>query len=163
MPIPNIEQPDIIEIDSTLRLRAFDGIFDFALPWYCDTEVVYLVDGVKKAYSPEKLERMYRYLDTQGELYFIEALENGRFVPIGDVTFWEYDMPIVIGDARYRGRHVGRRVVEALTERARQIGYDKIYVNEIYSYNEGSRRCFEAAGFKVYKSDDAGVSLMLEL
>lgn len=39
---------------------------------------------------------MYSYLDAHGELYFIEWKENGVWVPIGDVTFWQEDLPIVI-------------------------------------------------------------------
>lgn len=52
---------------------------------------------------------MYRYLDAHGELYFIEILDKGRFTPIGDVTFWQEDMPIIIGDSRYRGRGIGKK------------------------------------------------------
>ena len=53
MPIEKIEQPQIIEIDDTLRLRRYDGKFDFAFEWYQDTETVYLVDGVKEPYTLE--------------------------------------------------------------------------------------------------------------
>ena len=76
--------------------------------------MVWMADGVRTPYDAEKLGRMYRYLDQQGELYWIEALENGCYRPIGDVTFWQEDMPIVIGDPAYRGKGVGRKVVSAL-------------------------------------------------
>ena len=36
---------------------------DFALSWYQDTEMIYLVDGVRKAYDREYLYDMYTYLD----------------------------------------------------------------------------------------------------
>ena len=36
MPIANIPQPAFLEIDDTLRLRRYDGSFDFALAWYRD-------------------------------------------------------------------------------------------------------------------------------
>ena len=107
MPINGIEKPEFINIasiDDALRLRRFDGSFGFALEWYQDTELVYLVDGDRTAYTPDRLERMYRFLDEIGELYFIEARENGRFIPIVDVTLLETDMPIVIGVPEYRGR-----------------------------------------------------------
>lgn len=119
MPIEKIEQPQIIEIDDTLRLRKYDGKFDFAFEWYQDTETVYLVDGVKEPYSFGKLRGMYEYLNEHGELYFIEAGENGNYKPIGDVTFWQNDMPIVIGDKNYRGKHIGRKVILALIERGK--------------------------------------------
>ena len=44
MPIDGVIQPEIIQIEPGLRLRSFDGKFDFALEWYQDPELVYLVD-----------------------------------------------------------------------------------------------------------------------
>ena len=104
MAIPGVEQPDILEITPELRLRKYDGGFDFALPWYQDVEMVYLVDGKRHTYTLETLAAMYSYLNDMGELYFIEILSEGGVIPIGDVTFWQDDMPIVIGVADYRGR-----------------------------------------------------------
>ena len=40
MPIQGLEQPEIIAIEPTLRLRKFDGRYDFALKWYQDEDVV---------------------------------------------------------------------------------------------------------------------------
>ena len=51
MPIPGIEQPGLIPIDGELRLRAYDGEHGFALRWYQDAELVYLVDGVREPYT----------------------------------------------------------------------------------------------------------------
>ena len=163
MPITGIEQPEILQIDENLRLRKFDGKYDFALEWYQDEEVVWLVDGVKNRYTPERLEAMYTWLNDHGELYFIEAKENGQYRPIGDVTFWPEDLPIVIGDPAYRGRGVGRKVVTALVERGRALGYTRMFVNEIYHYNTGSRKCFEHAGFRVYETTDAGDRMVIDL
>ena len=163
MPIPGITQPEIIVIDNTLRLRKFDSIPEEALGWYQDTELVYLVDGVIKPYTREKLENMYRYLDQHGELYIIEAMENGTFLPIGDVSLWQEDLPIVIGDPRFRGRGIGRLVIGALIQRGRDLGWDRLYVNEIYRYNVQSRRCFESQGFRIYKTTDTGNALVLQL
>lgn len=49
-----VSQPDYINIDDTLRLRKFDEIFDFALPWYLDEETVKLVDGKNAHIYDEK-------------------------------------------------------------------------------------------------------------
>ena len=163
MPIPGIAQPEILPIDSGLRLRRYDGIHDFAFCWYQDPETVYLVDGVRTPYSRETLAGMYRWLNEHGELYFIEVLEKEQFVPVGDVTFWQQDMPIVIGDSRYRGRGIGSRVIAALIDRGRELGYRSLQVREIYSYNTGSRRCFEKAGFRVSGETESGVSMVLAL
>ena len=163
MPIPNIDQPEMIAIDEQLRLRRFDGRFDFALEWYLDPETVYLVDGVRNAYTEERLAAMYNYLDAHGELYFIEILENGAFRPIGDVTFWRDDMPIVIGEPAYRGRGVGKRVVSALIRRAESLHYSSVGVDEIYSWNAASRRLFESLGFRECEKTEKGARFRLEL
>ena len=139
MPISNIEQPEILPVDDGLRLRKFDDSFDFAFEWYQDPETVWLVDGVRRPYTRETLANMYHYLDRHGELYFIEALDGGVFRSIGDVCFWQKDMPIVIGDPRYRGRGIGRRVVAALVRRGRALGFHRLEVREIYEYNVPSR------------------------
>ena len=163
MAIQGIEQPAMIQIDESLRLRKYDGEHDFALEWYLDEETVYLVDGKRDPYTIERLGGMYRYLNNAGELYFIEVLENGTYKPIGDVTFWQEDMPIVIGNPAYRGKRIGSKVISALIERGKELGYDYLAVGEIYDWNEGSRRCFESAGFVAYEKSEKGSSYRLNL
>lgn len=156
MAMKGSRQPALIQIDHTLRLRKFDGRIDLAYEWYQDEEVVYLVDGIREAYTMDKLARMYQYLDNAGELYFIEILENGRYKPVGDVTFWQDDMPIVIGDSHYRGKGIGGKVIAALVNRGRELGFDYVAVSEIYDWNEASRRCFEGLGFQAYEKTEKG-------
>ena len=161
MAIQGIEQPAVIQIDESLRLRKYDGVHDFALEWYLDEETVYLVDGKRDPYTMERLGGMYSYLNNVGELYFIEVLENGTYKPIGDVTFWQEDMPIVIGDRNYRGKKIGRKVISALIKRGKELGYDHLAVGEIFDWNEGSRRCFESMGFRAYEKTEKGAKYRL--
>nr|MBQ8243898.1 peptidase T [Oscillospiraceae bacterium] len=163
MPIPKIAQPDFLPVDDNLRLRKFDNCFDFAFAWYQDEETVWLVDGNRIPYSPERLERMYRYLDAHGELYFIEVMEEGLWKPIGDVTFWQEDMPIVIGDSAYRGKGIGKKVIGALIGRGLALGYEKVRVEEIYHWNLASRKCFESMGFRESGKTETGSSFVLPL
>ena len=163
MAIQGIEQPEMIQIDDALRLRKYDGVHDFALGWYQDEETVWLVDGKRNPYTPERLNGMYRYLNEAGELYFIEVCENGAYKPVGDVTFWQEDMPIVIGDPAYRGKGIGRKVISALIERGKELGYDHLTVEEIYDWNIGSRRCFESAGFVDCEKSEKGSLYRLAL
>ena len=156
MPIPGIEQPKLIEIDNMLHLRKYDGICDFALSWYQDENLVYLVDGERVPYTMERLKRMYTYLDAHGELYWIEVSDNNHYIPIGDVTFWQEDMPIVIGDKEFHGKHIGRKVISALVARGALLGYDTLYVHEIYDFNIASQKCFESVGFKPYEKMEKG-------
>lgn len=162
MPIQGITQPDLIPINNTLRLRRYDGIHGFALEWYQDIEMVWMVDGDRDPYTPELLSKMYTWLNNAGELYFIEVLED-TWKPIGDVTFWQEDLPIVIGDPRYRGQGIGSRVISALIERGRSLGYDHLEVEDIYDWNKPSRRCFEKLGFRAYKKTEKGASYILRL
>lgn len=163
MAIEGIVQPEILIINDTLRLRKFDGIYDFAFEWYQDEETVYLVDGVRKKYSQETLKCMYEYLDKQGELYFIEVLDGDTFKPIGDVTFWQMDMPIVIGDKAYRGKGIAKQVIGALIQRGKLLGYTELYVNEIYEFNIASRKCFESMGFEACDMTEKGNKFVLEI
>ena len=156
MAIEGIEQPEMIQVNDHIRLKKFDGKYDFSWKWYQDEELVYLVDGGYAPYDQTRLKRMYEYLDEHGELYFIEILEQEEYIPIGDVTFWQYDMPIVIGDKHYRGKGIGKSVIAALIQRGRALGYEALYVDEIYGYNLASRKCFESLGFQAYEQTEKG-------
>ena len=156
MPMQGIAQPDLIVIDETLRLRKYDGVHNFAFDWYQDPDTVLMVDGVKNAYSRERLDKMYAYLNNIGELYFIEYRQNDIFVPIGDVTFWQDDMPIVIGPPEYRGKGIGRRVVTALMTRAKTLGFTEFHVGEIFRWNTLSRALFTSMGFEPYEETEQG-------
>ena len=98
-----------------------------------------------------------------GELYWIEVLEDGAWLPIGDVSFWPEDIPIVIGDKRWRGRGVGKAVVERLIARARELGWEQVKVGEIFDFNQGSQALFQSLGFQVSGVTDKGHSYALKL
>lgn len=87
MPIVGIDQSEILEIRSDLRLRKYDGNFAAALPWYQDSVVLLGSEGEGvQPYSLSNLEVMYTYLSGKGELYWIELDKGNGFTPIGDVT-----------------------------------------------------------------------------
>lgn len=156
MPIQGIEQPDLIQIDGSLRLRKYTDECPFALKWYQDEATLWLVDGKTTPYTMEHVYQMYHYLQARGEVYFIEYCQPGQeFEPVGDVTFWRDDMPIVIGEPGLRGKGIGRKVVLALVDRARSLEFSSLEVADIYDYNVGSRKMFEACGFQpVEKTKD---------
>nr|WP_243151896.1 GNAT family protein [Clostridium senegalense] len=144
-------------------MRKYDGKADFALRWYQDEETLMLVDGKNESYNMERLNRMYTYLDKHGELYFIEYKVNDIYIEIGDITFSKNDIPIVIGNKDYRGYGIGKKVVLKLIERGRNLGYNKLFVNEIYHYNIGSQKLFEGVGFKKYEQTIKGYRYCLDL
>ena len=166
MPFENIPQPDLLSVSPTLRLRRWrpedKADMERALQWYQDPELVYFVDGPDaKPYS--SVAKMYEYLDQKGEEYWIEELEKGEFVPIGDVTLCRDDLPIVLGPKEKRGQGRGRQVVQTLIHRAEALGFDHLGVEEIYHYNVRSKRMFESLGFQVVEQTDAGCRYRLDL
>lgn len=163
MPIENIEQPELLPVTATLRLRKYDGSHDFALTWYLDPETVWLVDGDKDLYTPELLNKMYAHQDTHGELYFIEALENDSWRPVGDVCLSPDDFAIVVGEKNCRGKGIGSAVVSALADRARSLGWKQVRVGDIYDFNAGSRRMFTSLGFREEAKTAKGRSYILIL
>ena len=119
MPIAGVVQPEMRLIAENLRLKKLEGEdVAFAREWYLDPDILLPMDGAVNPYSLENIKGMYQYLRKHGELYIIEYLENGEWNPIGDVTFWREDMPIVIGRKDLHGRGIGKRVVHSLIERA---------------------------------------------
>lgn len=156
MPISGISQPEQIVIDDHLRLRKYDGVIDFALGWYQNRETLLLVDGAERPYDMARLQRMYSYLDAHGELYWIEYKIGGAFMPVGDVTLCRKDLPIVIGDSRFRHCGIGGQVVSALIRRGQMLGFAELQVAEIYDYNVGSRKLFTNLGFVPYESTEKG-------
>lgn len=136
--------------DKEVRLRPFRGEcdVDVSTTWYQEPEVLRYSEGEgTEPYDRGTIERMYHFLSQHGELYIIEVWENGVWHLIGDATLCPDMIPIVIGEAQYRGHGIGRRVIKLLMERANALGRERIVVSKIYSYNKRSRRMFESLGF----------------
>lgn len=163
MPILGIRQPAFITVDEGLRLRKYDGQFGFAFSWYQDRETLLMVEGDGMPYDQKRLERMYSFFNTQGELYFIEYQEDAQFRPVGDVAFWQEDLPIFIGVKALRRQGIGRRVVLTLMNRARALGFSSLGIREIYDCNAASRRLFEGIGFHPYESTEKGKRYRISL
>ena len=155
----------IIQIDSSLRLVPYflADHCDVALTWYQDVDLVELVDGVRIPYNVEKLNDMYSYLESNGDLFWIEFREKGEWFPIGDVTLSQENLPIVIGNPTYQHQGLGRKVLKALIDLARQRGWTELKVQEIYTFNRISIRCFESIGFVESGATEKGLSFVLTL
>jgi RimJ/RimL family protein N-acetyltransferase len=156
MPFKNINQPEIIDIDDSLRLRAYDGNYLIAFAWYQDDVVRKFSEGITD--PAERLDENWvalklNSLNKDGELYFIEVLEGSVYIPIGDVTLQENNPPIEIGIARYRGIGIGTKVMKTLIKRAREIGIKKIYNTGCYEDNFAAQKMFEKTGFTLVAHD----------
>ncbi len=151
LPLNGVVQPEFIEIDEYLRLRAYHGNFIIGLPWYQNQVVYYNSEGITdklKIPDANYVKNMYTFLNNNGELYFIEVKKDNSFIPIGDVALLEQNPPIVIGIDEFRGIGIGKKVLNAIISRAKEIGFKKLYNTIIYDYNIASQKLYESLGFK---------------
>ncbi len=146
----NVVTVPIITIRDWLRLRRaiLPSDIDVAVQWYQDSEVLRFSEGSTKRYDRCMVGRMYHDLDRLGELYVIEVWSDVRWQAIGDATLTKESLPIVIGDPQWRSKGIGRLVLNALIQRARQLGWTFLEVKGVYADNERARRLFEGAGFR---------------
>jgi len=166
MPFADIPQPEIIPIRDDLRLRKYDGNYALLLPGYQDPYVYQNSEGIfDDAQKPDLsyVKGMCEYLDAHGELYFIETLENGAFIPIGDVTVKAENPPVAIWFERFRGKGIGMAVMKTVIERLRSLGIKKISGSTVYKWNEASLRMHLALGFSPVASDETEHTLELIL
>ena len=137
--------------DGDLRLRPakLPEDISIAVSWYQDPEVLYYSEGKDVApYDYKDVQEMYQALSSKGELYIIEIFTNDEWFPIGDAALLKDNVPIVIGDRRYRSKSFGKRILHLIIKHAKELGWDKLKVGDVYEYNERSKRLFENAGFQ---------------
>lgn len=168
MAIDGFTQPEIIQVDENLRLRKYDGNYSAAVPWYQDEVVYYNSEGITdKDKIPDEnyVKGMYNWFETNGrsEMYFIEVREDDTFVPIGDAALQKENLPIVIGVGRYRGVGIGKKVLNALIGRARELGWNKLYGVKIFTYNKASQGLYSSCGFERVGEENGSYIYELEL
>jgi RimJ/RimL family protein N-acetyltransferase len=155
-------QPGVVLHNGELRLRPVVLPDDVAVaaPWYRDPEVLHFSEGEgTPPYGAALVEQMYRAMAGRCEVYIIEVLTPDGWHPIGDAALCgEAGTPIVIGEAAYRSRGLGGRVLRLLIGRARALGWSRMVVKGIYTYNERSLRLYSGAGFRIIEqiADETG-------
>lgn len=128
-----------------------DG-FGNAVAWYQDPEVLYYSEGGETStpYDFERVQAMYSCLLNKAEVYIIEVNTKDGWLPIGDVSlFQKSGVPIIIGNSVYRSSGIGKRVIQLIISRVRELGRNTITTNGIYTYNERSRGLFESLDFNM--------------
>lgn len=128
-------------IDNELRLIPYYENYDVTLEWYQDLDLCKQVDNIDYPYTLERLERMYTYLSTHGDCYYIEYKSN----LVGDITLKDDEISIVICK-EYQNKHIGRRCVKNIMELAMEKGLSQVKA-EIYPFNTQSQRMFLTLGF----------------
>ncbi len=151
MPLNHIPQPEILPIHDSLRLKRYDGNYKAFLAAYQTPYIYQNSEGIwdeDKIPDLDYVKGMCQYLDTHGELYYIEVLENGSFLPIGDVTVKAENPPIAIWLERYRGVGVGTLVMQTVIRRLKELGVRQITGSTVYKGNLPSQRLHEKLGFR---------------
>ena len=140
-------------VDGDLRLRPVRIPDDIphAVPWYHDPEVLHFSEGEgTPPYDAAMVERMFRDMTTRCEVYVVEVERDGGWRPIGDAALCQFaGTPITIGDAAFRSRGLGRRVLALLIARARALGWIRMVVSGIFTDNVRARRLYEGAAFRI--------------
>lgn len=160
MALENHIQPEMIPIRSDLRLRKYDGHFELFLPGYRDPYVYQNSEGIfDESRIPDLsyVKGMCTYLSEHGEMYYIEVMKDGEFVPVGDVTVKPENPPIAIWYAEYRNRGIGKLVMQAVIRRLKDLGYCGIRGSTVYRWNTASQKLHESLGFQRVKEEDKDI------
>ncbi len=144
--INGIIQPKRLAVSRDIELVKYYPYYKRTLTWYQDPALCRQVDNIDFTYDLDRLKRMYRYLSSKGECYYIKFREKGAWRLVGDISLCEGKISVVIC-REYQNRHIGRAAIRAVLDRARELNYLRVEA-EIYSFNGQSRQAFEAAGFK---------------
>ena len=166
MPFPGIQQPEVIQLTEELRLKQYDGHFEKALPGYQDPVVYQNSEGIfdeSKIPGLDYVKSMCEYLDKHGELYFVEAWEDGAWTPVGDVTVKPENPPIAIWYGKYRGRGLGKLAMRAVIRRLGELGYPKITGTTVYKWNPASLALHRRLGFSIIRETDTEYYLERDL
>ncbi len=129
-------------IDDKLALVPYYPNYETTLKWYQDPQLCKQVDNIDYVYSLDRLKRMYEYLSSHGDCFYIEY--DGALV--GDIALRENCEICIVICKEYQNRHIGRKCVENILELAKEKGMNRVKA-EIYSFNEQSRKMFAAVGF----------------
>ena len=155
MAINNIEPHNIINVNWSLRLIKYNGNYEIALRGYQDPYVYQNSEGIfddTKKPDLEYIKGMFKWLNNNGELYYIQVKDGQDYISIGDVTIKDVNPPITIWYEKYRFIGIGTKVMKTVIKRLKELGYEKITGTTIYKWNLSSQRMHEKLGF--VKVDD---------
>ena len=105
------------------------------------------MDNIDYPYTLDRLKRMYTYLSTHGDCFYIEYKSK----LVGDITLKDDEISIIICK-EYQNRHIGRRCVQNIIELATEKGLTQVRA-EIYSFNLQSQKMFISLGFVPFKAN----------
>ena len=129
-------------VDGEITLVPYYPNYKASLPWYQDAELCHQVDNQNRIYDLSILKNMYEYLNTHGDLFYIEC--EGTLC--GDVCLQASGEISIVVCKEYQNRHIGRAVIGKILELAREKDCPECFA-EIYSFNAQSQAVFRSIGF----------------
>jgi len=148
-----IEHKNILQITDQLRLiKVQKKDYQIAEPWYANKNILWYSENRVVPYSLEEITHMYDFLSKNDALYFIEILES-KWKPIGDITLSDKRLPMVLIPA-YQGKGLGTQILKFMLVHAKSIGYERIKLSGIYTYNDRSINTYKKVGFKESNRDE---------
>lgn len=130
-------------VDQEITLIPYYPNPEVALAWYQDPQLCKQVDNIDHVYTLDLLNRMYTYLSTHGNCYYIQYC--GKLV--GDVSLHDEAEISIVVCKEYQNLHIGRRCVTDMIALAKEKGLKAVRAN-IYSFNTQSQRMFTSLGFQ---------------
>ena len=97
--------------------------YEIALPWYQDAELCHHVDNQNRIYDLSILKNMYQYLDSHGDLFYIEY----KGILCGDVCLQTSGEISIVVCKEYQNRHIGRIVIGKILALAKEKKYPQCY------------------------------------
>lgn len=131
-----------IYVTPRISLIPYYDNYAAALPWYQDPVLCKQVDNRDTVYDLDTLKRMYHYLNTHGDLFYIQC--DG--ILCGDVCLQSTGELAIVLCKEYQNRHIGRAVIQKILELAQTKGFASCWAH-IYSFNAQSRKMFLSLGF----------------
>lgn len=131
-----------ISVTDKISLIPYYPAYETALVWYQDKTLCKQVDNTDAVYDLEKLIRMYHYLDTHGDLFYIAY--GGTLC--GDVCLQNTGELSIVICKEFQNRHIGRAVIRQMLTLAAEKGFTQCFAH-IYSFNIQSQQMFKSLGF----------------
>ena len=130
-------------VDSEITLIPYYRNDEVSLEWYQDRDLVKMVDNRDTPYDIPLLHRMYDYLSSNVDCYYIEYYG----VLVGDVTLLSSGEIAIVVSKEYQRKHIGRRCVREMLSLAKEKGMTEVKA-VIYTFNIPSQRMFLSLGFR---------------
>ena len=136
-------------VDEDIRLIPYYKNNDVAIRWYQDKDVCKQVDDIDFVYDLDRLNRMYDYLSSHGDVYYIEY----KSALVGDVSLKDDGEIAIVISKENQNQGIGRRVIKNILDLAKAKGMGEVWAS-IYPFNKQSQRVFTLVGFEKIGEED---------